>query len=361
MKTYIEELEERLLDHQISGKLLNDIITEYSNKLELSSLENSGLDSVDAEVEFIIEKYDLKLKEYDDRDISTLIAIVPFVTLISYFILGFGMDFWHPGWLVFILIPILFLVFSVFHDDFLAGILALIPFSLVFSYFFIGFYYHIWHPTWLIFMLLPVVGVFTTYRKKGIITFLYALSPLFALTFYILIGSFFHTWSRAWVIFLIVPMLGLLQETNKKKLLIFEVSILVSALIGIVLPYLTNYWGFSFFGLIIPAVVFISFGEDSIIKFSKETIIDWLLFIILLSIYLLFGILFNIWAWGWMILLIFPAYEIVKQSPDSFKFYFIMPLISVAIFFSLGYFFNLWAYSWLAVLLIPISFFIERD
>ncbi|MDA3931507.1 MAG: hypothetical protein PF513_02085 [Tenericutes bacterium] len=359
MKTYIKALKERLLDHHINNDLLNEILNEYEEKLNNNNDED--LLPVEEEVENIIIKYDLKLKEYEEKEISTIIALAPFVSLMSYLVLGFGFDLWHPGWLIIIIVPLLFLVFSVFHDDFLAGILALIPFGIILSYFFVGFYYHIWHPTWLIFMLLPVIGVFTHYRRKGIISFLFALSPFLAVILYIGLGNYFHLWSRAWVVFLLVPMIASLHEKKIKRLIIFEASLFVSMIIGIVLPYLTSSWGYAFFGLLIPSVAFISFGEDSIIKFSKETVFDWFLILFLATFYLIFGIIFNIWAYAWMILLVIPVYEIIKQSPDHFKFYYVMPFVSIVLFFSLGYFFDLWAYSWLAFVLIIISYFIERD
>ncbi|MFP4477897.1 MAG: hypothetical protein ACLFPM_00530 [Candidatus Izemoplasmatales bacterium] len=359
MHTYIKKLKERLLDHDISEDLYHQILKDYEK--EVTNNQTDDLKPVEEEVEDIIKKYDLKLKEYEDKEISTTIALAPFVSLMTYLILGFGFDFWHPGWLVFIIVPLLLLVFSVFHDDLLAGILALIPFAIIFSYFFVGFNYHIWHPTWLIFMLLPVIGVFTHYRKKGMISFLFALSPFLTVILYIILGSYFHLWSRAWVVFLLVPMIATLHEKNKKRLLIFEISLLISMAIGIIVPYITNSWGYAFFGLLIPSIVFISFGEDSIIKFSKETVFDWLMVLFLGTLYLIFGILFDAWAYGWMVLLVIPIYEIIKQSPDHFKFYYIMPFVSIIIFFSLGYFFDLWAYSWLAFGLIIISYLIERD
>jgi|GEM_PF-531284 len=358
METYIKKLRERLLDHNISNDLLNQILDNYKTKL---NIDDNNLKPVEEEVEDIIVTYDLKLKEYEDKEISTIIALAPFFSLIVYLILGFGLDLWHPGWLVFVVVPLLFLVFSVFHDDFLAGILALIPFGIIFSYFFVGFYFHIWHPTWLIFMLLPVIGVFTHYRRKGVISFLFALSPFITVILYIVLGSYFQLWSRAWVVFLLVPMIATLHERNTKRLIIFEVSLFLSMIIGIVLPYITDSWGYAFFGLLIPSLVFISFGEDSIIKFSKETVFDWLLVLFLATLYLIFGIIFNVWAYGWMLLLVIPVYEIIKQSPDHFKFYYVMPFISFVIFFSLGYFFDLWVYSWLAFILIIISYLIERD
>ncbi|MFO7968634.1 MAG: hypothetical protein R6U15_00795 [Candidatus Izemoplasmatales bacterium] len=366
MNKYLELLKERLLDYQIDDSFLLKIISEYKEKI--AKLENDDFEYIKTkfgnpseEVNYIVKKYQLKLKENEGKETKTIISIVPFISFVSFLILGFGFDFWHPGWLVFIIVPIIVLVFTVFDDNIISGLFALIPFIIIISYFFVGFYLGIWHPTWLIFILLPLIGVFSNYKSMSIKSFLFVISPFIALIIYIILGSVFHLWSKLWVVFLLVPMIGVLQEHRVKRIIIYEISLFLALIIGIVTPYITSSWGYSFLGLLIPALVFISYGEDSIIKFTKETIIDWLVFLFLAIIFLVFGIVFNAWGYIWMILLIFPAYEILKQSPDNAKFYYIMPFISIIIFYSLGYFYNLWMYSWLAFLLVPIVYFIERD
>jgi hypothetical protein len=357
MDQYFEKLKERLLDHEISHNQVNTIIQKYQTRFK----KNQPVKPVEEEVEDIIQEYDLKLKENPDREISTVIAWIPFVSIISYLFLGFVLDFWHPGWMVFIAVPIIFLIFSVFHDDISVGFLALIPFLIIFSYFYVGFYYHIWHPTWLIFILLPVIGVFSRYRKRDLKFFLFALSPFVAISAYILLGDYLNLWSRSWVVFLLVPMSACLQETDKKRLWICEISLLVSMLIGIILPFFTSSWGFSFFGLLIPLIILMYMGEDSIVKITKDSLFDFSLFIMILVIYLLLGLFADAWAWAWMLVMLLPAYELIKQSPNHFKFYYIMPFISIAIFYSLGFFLGLWAFSWLAFILIPITIYLERD
>ncbi|MFW5794242.1 MAG: hypothetical protein ACOCV1_02055 [Bacillota bacterium] len=366
MNKYLEILKERLMDYQIDNDILLKILSNYKEKI--NNLANNDYDYIKSklgdpykEVNQIVDDYNLMLKENEGKETKTIIAIVPFVSLVSYLILGFGFDFWHPGWLVFVIVPLIVMVFTVFDDNYIAGLLALVPFIIIISYFFVGFYLGIWHPTWLIFILLPLIGIFTNYKKMSLRSFLFAVSPFAALIFYIVLGSVFHLWSRSWVVFLLVPMLGVLQDKRTDRVIIYEISLFLAVIIGVIFPDITSSWGYSFFGLLIPAFVFISYGEDSIIKFSKDTIIDWLVFLGIAIVFLIIGIVFKAWAYIWMILLGFPAYEIIKQSPDNAKLYYIMPFISIVLFYSLGYFYSLWAYSWLAFLLIPIVYFIERD
>lgn len=358
MDPYIRALKNRLLDHRISEELLNKILLEYKKRLEDN---DPTLKDVPYEVEAVIEKYDLKLKETSRHEMATTIALYPFISIISYLILGFVFDFWHPGWMIFIFILIIMLVFSVFHDDLMSGLLALIPFVIIISYFLIGFYVHIWHPTWLVFLLVPVLGVFTTNRRKNIKYFLFALSPLIAISLYLIFGFYFSWWNKAWVVFLFVPMLACLQENNKKRLIICEVTLFIAMVIGFVLPYFTSSWGFSFFGLLVPSVAFISMGEDALIKFTKDTTIDWTIFVSLVFVYLALGLFYEGWGYGWMIFLIIPIYEVSKQSTEHFKFYYIMPIIAFAVFYSLGFFFSLWHIAWLIFIIPIVLYFIERD
>jgi hypothetical protein len=358
MEKFISQLKERLLDHEISDKMLDEILSEYEDKLNNHPQE---LKSVAEETEEIIDKYHLQLKDNKDFDISTIIAVVPIISILSYLFLGFVFDLWHPGWLVFIGLPLIVLVFSVFHDDILMGFLSLIPFLIILIYFFVGFYFSVWHPTWLVFILLPVIGVFSRYRKRNIKFILFALSPFLSIGIYVWIGSVYHLWNYGWVVFLSVPMIACIQESDKKRMIICEITLFIAFLVGIITPMITDYWGLSFLGLIIPLLAFVSMGEASLIKFTRDSAIDFIFFIALSVIYILLGIFFNAWAYAWMLLMVFPAYEIITQSPNHFKFYYVMPFISIAIFFSLGYFLNWWAYSWMAFLIIPVLIFIESE
>lgn len=356
MSKYMHQLKERLLDYEIEPHILNQILQQYQKRID----QNKPMEAVEYEVERLIQKYHLKLTEDHKRHLSSIISIAPLISVVLYLMLGFLFDLWHPGWLIFFLVPSVVLVFFVFRDDITMGFLAIIPFLIIISYFFVGFYFGLWHPTWLIFILLPMIGVFSRYRKRSIKFILFTISPFFTIGTYIILGSYFGLWGRIWVIFLLVPILACLEETNRKRLIICETTLLFSLIYGIVIPFVLP-WGYSFIGLLVPIIALMSMGEESLIKFTKETIFDFILFMILAIVYIFIGVLFKGWAYGWMVLLIFPAYEIVNQSPNHFKFYYMTPFIAIIIFFSLGYFLSLWAYSWLAFIIIPINYLIERD
>ena len=84
---------------------------------------------------------------------NRLIAVTPMICLFFFLLLGFAWDLWHPGWLVFLLIPIM---------PYLVGKKKLrfsIPLIITRIYLIMGFGWNLWHPGWIIFLLIPV---FTT-------------------------------------------------------------------------------------------------------------------------------------------------------------------------------------------------------
>ena len=77
-------------------------------------------------------------------------AAWPVTVTVLYLILGFVFDLWHPGWLLFLTVPLQYLRFDSFVDRLLH------PISVTLIYLVLGFFFDLWHPGWLIFLLIPV-------------------------------------------------------------------------------------------------------------------------------------------------------------------------------------------------------------
>lgn len=86
------------------------------------------------------------------------------IAIVSYIAIGFCFDLWHPGWLIFLLIPIISTLIHAVRkgnpDLFAYPVLA----ALVFLY--VGFVYDIWHPTWVVFLTIPVYYSITGYIRR---------------------------------------------------------------------------------------------------------------------------------------------------------------------------------------------------
>lgn len=78
------------------------------------------------------------------------------------------------------------------------GLLAVI------LYLALGFLYHLWHPGWLIFLLEPVVSsAITAIRKRRVECFSYSALVLFV---FLYIGCVKMVWHPTWILFLTIPL-----------------------------------------------------------------------------------------------------------------------------------------------------------
>jgi uncharacterized membrane protein len=93
-------------------------------------------------------------------------TVVFTLLLTTYLILGFMADLWHPGWLVFLLFPMYFIV----SESKKLSLLSLSPFLATALFVLIGEYVTLpnggsgYTLSWLVFLLIPIVGVLTKER-----------------------------------------------------------------------------------------------------------------------------------------------------------------------------------------------------
>ena len=80
----------------------------------------------------------------------------PYPALVSflYLVLGFVFHLWHPGWIIFLTIPLYYLPKSE------SSPLKLLtnPVMILIIYLLLGFQCHLWHPGWLIFFAIPLLN-----------------------------------------------------------------------------------------------------------------------------------------------------------------------------------------------------------
>ena len=100
--------------------------------------------------------------EYYHKGSFPLAAII----CILYILIGVFYNMWHPGWLIFLFIPILDSLYKSIKKKnpkkFAYPVLAL----LIFLY--TGFEYNMWHPMWVIFLTVPVYSSIAKYFKHVI-------------------------------------------------------------------------------------------------------------------------------------------------------------------------------------------------
>ena len=95
-----------------------------------------------------------KQKHRDEFPLPVLVTLI-------YLVLGFVFHKWHPGWLIFLTIPLYYLPSE---EQRFPRILAN-PVMITIIYFVLGFGFKLWHPGWLIFLAIPLLN-WATSRKK---------------------------------------------------------------------------------------------------------------------------------------------------------------------------------------------------
>lgn len=87
-----------------------------------------------------------------------IVAVTPLVATLSFLMLGFIWDAWHPGWIVFLSIPVVGTIEKLTRKNLKAKIVSLTFLFCLIAFFVIGFVWDAWHPGWLVFFMIPIVS-----------------------------------------------------------------------------------------------------------------------------------------------------------------------------------------------------------
>ena len=156
---------------------------DTDNLICLAKLYGVSLDellSTDETIEEILDnnKKDAELvqeseEEKEDQIVNNnkvyriLEGMIPIVATITYLLLGSLLDLWHPGWIVFLFIPILI---TLIESIILKKVCAFAyPVFATAVFLFIGCVFKWWHPGWVVFLTIPVfymIGEQIDNRKK---------------------------------------------------------------------------------------------------------------------------------------------------------------------------------------------------
>lgn len=83
---------------------------------------------------------------------------IPLFVVAAYLAMGLLWERWHPGWLIFFLIPVYYQLAAMANIQELRKKLQAFPIAVlcVAAYLAMGFYFGMWHPTWMIFLVIPL-------------------------------------------------------------------------------------------------------------------------------------------------------------------------------------------------------------
>lgn len=131
--------------------------------------------------------------------------------VLLYLCLGCFWHLWHPGWIVFLLVP---MVVGVLKHG-LRGFPY--PIFVLAVYLCLGFLGY-WHPGWVVFLTIPIY--YAILSSKTFPAFLHAMYPVLCLIVYLVLGFAWNLWHPGWLIFLTIPVFNGFAEMvrhSKKK------------------------------------------------------------------------------------------------------------------------------------------------
>jgi hypothetical protein len=266
---------------------------------------------------------------------------------------------------------------------------ALSPFIATITFFLLGFFFDAWHPGWLVFLSIPIIAILTESRHKNRFIPLF---PIVYTVFYVLVGTFGNRefiinlsiinteqvqvtlpllWHPLWAGYLYTIALTEVIEKDegiKSKINGATTFLLVTAYIAFELIYGPKLWHLLFIvativiGIITGTIKFVIDIKFEGIK-NKLNVLFVVGFAALITIsYIVLGFLLGTWGILWILFLFIPMLAIYleqRSGKDKFEIVAYTPFVATILFFLVGYYFNLFAISWLFFLLIPITGIIE--
>ena len=366
MKTeYLISLRSLLDGYQMEETEKDDIINDYNDMYEnyldygITDDEVEGkLGKPRSIIGSLVEGYN-KVPRKQPKG-NKVIALMPFISLIIFFVSGFVFDLWAYSWMAFLLIPITAIIINMAQDKDEHMTTALSPFVAVIAFFILGFGFDLWHPGWVVFLIIPVLGIFNSRRGMKPLELLTALSPFIALIVYVFLVVEYEGWHPGWLVFMIIPAIGLLNEKNIGKLFLSELLLLGGVAGYLYIGYTFEEWGYAAF-VFVPFILYmiyignITIWDKDIPNGYKITVIATL------ATYFTVSFISGWWAITWLIFFAIPVYAISRETKGNEKIIALTPFVAVTIFMLLGFVFSAWAWAWIAFLIIPMSAIIKSD
>ncbi len=359
---FFENLEKKLNEYQISKKEKQDIIDDYKQMYEdgeRKGLNEEKIIEMIGRPEKITNELGFKKKEKFPSG-EKIIALSPFISFIIFMTLGLTRNLWHPGWMVFLLIPVVAIIIEMGKNKEQYILTALSPFVAFTFFLLFGFLKGIWNPTWLIFIIIPMLGIIESKRDMDRLTFFTALSPFISFIAFVFISINTGAYNLAWLTFLLIVLLGIFHMDKAIDKILLLLSLIVSTGLYLAIGFYFDTWlvASSAFIIFIIIGLFTDFIKLQVTGLNNKT--DRIIVLISIIMFLVAGYFSNVWDISCLLLLIIPVAMIIKYRENNKIFTPLSPFIALTIFILLGYFYNLWYIAWIAFIIIPIIAIIEN-
>lgn len=146
----------RLYNVSLDELLSTDDSTEEI--IDNKQVETVEPEIVDEDVDHDIDDETPKVSKRTERVLRAFQTMIPILTVAAYLVLGAVFKMWHPGWIVFVIMPALMSVFECIIVKKLGAFVYPLLATTVFLV--LGFYFDWWHPAWIVFITIPLFYMF---------------------------------------------------------------------------------------------------------------------------------------------------------------------------------------------------------
>ena len=92
---------------------------------------------------------------------DSITGLVALLCVVAFLLIGFTMDIWSPTWLVFLLIPVTSMIVNIARKkkDIQGTVTGIVALFATAGFLLIGFLMDAWHPGWIIFFAIPISSI----------------------------------------------------------------------------------------------------------------------------------------------------------------------------------------------------------
>lgn len=357
---YLAEIRHLLDEYRISREEMEDILNDYGQMWDDAVSQGFTDDEIRNKLgqpeKIVAELGESRSRRDDRRGRGKIVALMPFLCVAVYMGLGLSpLHLWHPGWMVFLLIPVTGILVGMKRRRDLNILTALSPFLAVAAFLILGFGWSLWHPGWLVFLIIPVVAILVSAKNRSALQTLAALSPFAAILAFFFLGQH-GWWNPGWLVFLAIPMIGILNMKETGKMLGFELCFILAIAAYLYAGYEYGRWDYGGLAFALPVVYGILIGDIRVRVMGTKSLPVLLAALLAVLVYVASGILWpETFAWLWLVFFAVPVTAILTRTKRKDTLIALSPFLATAVFFLLGYFADAWAWSWLVFLLIPVT------
>ena len=154
-----------------------------------------------------------------EKSVSSGFPYAVFVTGV-YLLLGFVWNLWHPGWAIFLTIPVYYAIASAVRSKKISALDIIVPVLVTGAYVALGLIYNLWHPLWLLLFIIPVYyGISFAVRRNYIKSGATTIWSILVTVAYVALGIVFGktAWTVGWLLFFTIPMFDSIASSIRKK------------------------------------------------------------------------------------------------------------------------------------------------